>query len=100
MQNHIRGDTVSCINEVLPVANSFSFLNEFTLYQMLRNENGSRKESFSMKQSLGLRLICSYFLREFNAREARVRGKESEARKEAEAVGRVSELAPMWVPCD
>lgn len=53
-----------------------------------------------MKQSLRLRLICSYFLRECNAREARVRGKESEVRKEAEAVGRVSELAPTWGPCD
>lgn len=36
------GDTVSCINEMFPVANSFSIQNGFTLYQILRNKNGGR----------------------------------------------------------
>lgn len=32
------------INEVLLVENPFTLLNQFTVYQILRNENGSRKE--------------------------------------------------------
>lgn len=73
--NHVGGDTVPWINEVLLVENSFTLLNQFTIYQILRNENSSRKESFSMQQSLRSMVLGSYLLRECNTREARVRGK-------------------------
>lgn len=43
LQNHVKGNTVPCINVVLPGANSFSFLNGFTLYQIL-NEYLSETE--------------------------------------------------------
>ena len=49
-----------------------------------------------MQQSLRSRVLGAYLLRECNTREARVGGKESEGGKEAEAVRRAAELAPMW----
>lgn len=70
LQKHVKADTVSCTNKVLPVANSFAFLNGFTSYPILRNDNGGRWKSFSVKQSLRPRLLCSYFLRECKVREA------------------------------
>ena len=88
------------INEVLLVENPFTLLNQFAIYQILRNENGSRKESFSMQQSLSSRVLGAYLLRECNTREARGGGKESEGGKEAEAVRRAADLAPMWCLCD
>ena len=97
--NHVGGDTVPWINEVLLVENFFTLVNQFTIYQILRNENSSRKESFSMQQSLRSMVLGSYLLRECNIREARVRGKESEGGKETEAVRRAAELAPMWCLC-
>ena len=98
--NRVGGDTVPWINEVLLVENSFTLLSQLTVCQILRNENGSRKESFSMQQSPRSRVLSSYLLRECNTREARARGKESESGKEAEAIRRVAELTPTWCLCD
>lgn len=50
---------VSCINEMFPVANSFSFWNGFTLNQIPRNKNGGKWEVFSGQQSLRTSLLFS-----------------------------------------